>query len=69
MSLNKAKSGLKAHSSMQTAAEKVFQQYGVQGLLKLTITEQHIERQIRAYGDRPARTEIQTNSHIAGDGR
>jgi transposase len=47
-------------SSMQKAADKILQQYGVQGLVRLKITEQHTERHIRPYGDRPARTEIQT---------
>jgi len=61
--LNASKQGkerIESPESMQTAADKVLQQYGVQDLLKLNITEQHTERQIRAYGDRPARTEIQT---------
>jgi len=40
-------------------AEKVLKQYRVAGLLKLTIVEHSTQRQIRAYGDRPARTEIE----------
>ena len=44
---------------MQAAAEKVLKQYRVAGLLKLTIVEHSTQRQIRAYGDRPARTEIE----------
>jgi transposase len=43
---------------MQTAAEKILQRYQVIGLLKLTIVEESTEKQIRAYGERPARTEI-----------
>lgn len=45
-------------AGMQTAAEKILKHYRVVGLLKLTILEERTERQIRAYGDRPARTEI-----------
>jgi len=61
--LNAPKQGqerMESAASMQTAADKVMQRYGVTGLLKLNITEQHTERHIRAYGDRPARTETQT---------
>jgi transposase len=45
-------------AGMQTAAEKILKHYQVVGLLKLTILEERTERQIRAYSDRPARTEI-----------
>ena len=46
--------------SMQTAVEKILQHYRVVGLLKLNILEQQsTERHIRAYGDHPARTEIE----------
>jgi transposase len=47
-------------AGMQVAAEKVLQRYRVAGLLKLNILEQRTERPIRAYGERPARTEIET---------
>lgn len=45
-------------AGMQTAAEKILKRYQVVGLLKLTIQAERTEKQIRAYGDRPARTEI-----------
>jgi transposase len=54
------KARLASAAEMQTAADKVLQHYRVTGLLKLNITEQRTERPIRAYGDRPARAEIQT---------
>ena len=60
--LNEHKQGKKLIedvASMQTAAEKVLQQHRVAGLLKLKIVEQSAERHIRAYGERPARTEIE----------
>jgi transposase len=62
LALNEHKQGKKLiedAASMQAAAEKVLQPYRVAGLLKLTIAEQSAERRIRAYGDRPARTEIE----------
>lgn len=46
-------------AGMQTAAEKILKHYRVVGLLKLSILEERTEKQIRAYGDRPARTEIE----------
>ena len=46
-------------ASLQTAAEKVLKQYRVEGLLKLNIVEHSKERHIRAYGESPARTEIE----------
>jgi len=61
--LNAPKQGkerIESAARMQTAADKVLQHYEVTGLLKLNITQQRTERQIRAYGERPARTEIQT---------
>jgi len=60
--LNEHKQGKKEiedRARMQSAAEKVLKHYRVEGLLKLTISEQSQERQIRAYGERPARTEIE----------
>jgi len=47
-------------AQLQTAAEQVLQHSRVMGLLQVNITEQHTERQIRTYGDRPARTKVQT---------
>jgi len=61
--LNEHKQGkerIESAASMQAAADKIIQEYRIRGLLKLNITEQHTERPIRAYGDRPARTEIET---------
>jgi len=46
-------------TSMQTAAEKILKHHRVPGLLKLNILDESTERYIRAYGDRPARTEIE----------
>jgi len=60
--LNEHKQGKKQienSANMQAAAEKVLKQYRVAGLLKLNIVELSEERQIRAYGERPARTEIE----------
>jgi transposase len=62
LELNTHKQGKKQiedATSMQAAAEKVLKHYRVAGLLKLKIVEQGTERHIRAYGDRPARTEIE----------
>ena len=62
LALNEHKQGKKLiedAASLQAAAEKVLQQYRVAGLLKLHIAEQSVERHIRAYGERPARTEIE----------
>jgi transposase len=60
--LNEHKQGKKQIedcAGMQSAAEKVLQHYRVEGLLKLNIAEQRQERQIRAYGAHPTRTEIE----------
>lgn len=54
-------------ASMQAAADKVLQQYRVAGLLKLTIVEQRTARHIRAYGERPARTELECTVTIQTD--
>ena len=62
LELNAHKQGKKLiedATSMQAAAEKVLQEHRVAGLLKVNIVEQSTERHIRAYGDRPARTEIE----------
>ena len=52
---------------MQEAADKVIQQHEVKGLINLNIIEHHTERQIRSYGDRPARTEIQTTVTVQAE--
>ena len=68
--LNEPKQGkerLENAASMQAAADKILQQYGVKGLVRLNITEEHTERQVRAYGDHPARTEIQTAVILQAD--
>lgn len=60
--LNEHKQGKKLiedAASMLATAEKVLQQYRVAGLLKLNIVDQSAERHIRAYGERPSRTEIE----------
>jgi len=62
LALNERKQGkerIENAARMQAAANKILQEYRVRGLLKLNITEQHTERHLRAYGDRPARTEIE----------
>jgi transposase len=62
LQLNEHKQGKKLiedSASMQAAAEKVLQHYRVEGLLKLNIAERSQERPIRAYGEHPARTEIE----------
>jgi transposase len=63
LELNEHKQGkrqIEDRASMQTAAERILKHYRVVGLLKLNIVElQSTERHIRAYGDRPARTEIE----------
>jgi len=62
LELNAHKQGKKQiedAAGMQAAAEKVFKQYRVAGLLKLNIVEQSTHRHIRAYGERPDRTEIE----------
>ena len=62
LELNEHKQGkrqMQDRTSMQTAAEKILNHYRVAGLLKLNILDESTERHIRAYGDRPARTEIE----------
>jgi transposase len=62
LELNEHKRGKKLiedAASMQVAVEKVLQQYRVVGLLKLKIAEQSTEHHLRAYGERPDRTEIE----------
>ena len=62
LKLNEHKQGKKLieeAASMQAAAEKILKQYRVAGLLKPNIVEQSTERQIRAYGERPSRPEIE----------
>lgn len=63
LGLNETRQGKKQftdRATLQIAADKVLQHYRVEGLLKLKISEQHQEREIRAYGARPARTEIES---------
>jgi transposase len=60
--LNVAKQGkvrLEDAPSMQAAALTVLKRQRVDGLFRLTIAEQTQERAVRAYGDRPARIEIE----------
>jgi transposase len=45
-------------AALQAAAEAIVKRYRVNDLLKLTVTEHNTERPVRAYGDRPARTQI-----------
>ncbi len=62
LQLNEHKQGKKRfpdRDSLQTAVQKILKHYRVEGLLKLNIMEAHQERQIRAYGKRPARIEIE----------
>lgn len=61
--LNEHKQGkerIENAAAMQAAADQIIQEYRVTGLLKLEITEQHTEKHIRAYGERPARNVIET---------
>jgi transposase len=70
LELNEHKQGkqqIEAAPGMQAAAEKVLQQYRVAGLLKLIIVEHSTPRHIRAYGDRPARTEIEPTLTLQAD--
>lgn len=46
-------------TGIQTAADKILKRHRVVGLLKLNILDESTERHIRAYADRPARTEIE----------
>lgn len=61
--LNERKQGkerIENAATMQSAADQIIQQYRVTGLLELQITEQHTEKHIRAYGERPARNVTET---------
>ena len=61
--LNERKQGkerIKSVAAMQSAADKIIREYRVTGLLKLEIVEQSTEKHIRAYGDRPTRSVIET---------
>jgi len=60
--LNEHKQGKKLFSdsaSLEAAAQKILKQYRVVGLLKLNILETRQERQVRAYGKRPARIKVE----------
>lgn len=60
--LNERKQGkvrLADFPSLQAAAEALLKQHRVEGLLKLAVTERVAERRVRAYGERPARIEIE----------
>ncbi len=46
-------------ATLQAAAEAIVKHYRVEDLLRLTVTEQRTQRPVRAYGDQPARTEIE----------
>jgi len=62
LELNEHKQGkrqMEDLTSMQTAAEKIIKHHRVAGLLKLTILDESTQRYIRAYGNRPARTETE----------
>jgi transposase len=62
LELNEHKQGKRQFedaAGMQTAADKILKHHRVVGLLKLNILDESTERHIRAYGDRPARTEIE----------
>ena len=62
LELNEHKQGkrqIEDLTSIQTAAEKIIKHHRVAGLLKLNILDESTERYIRAYGDRPARTETE----------
>jgi transposase len=52
------KRGLTEPAALQAAAEAIVQRYRVKDLLKLTVRVHNTERPVRAYSDRPARTEI-----------
>jgi transposase len=54
-------------ASMQAAADQVLQPYRVVDLLKLQIVEQSTERHTRAYGARPARTELERTVTLQAD--
>lgn len=45
-------------AALQAAAEAIVKRYRVNDLVKLTVTGRNTKRPVRAYGDRPARTEI-----------
>ena len=45
-------------AGLQAAAEAIVKRYRVNDLLKLTVAEHNTQRPVRAYGDRPARTQI-----------
>jgi transposase len=51
-------------ASLQAAAEAIVKHYRVPDLLRLTVTEQRTERPVRAYGDQPARTEIEQTASL-----
>jgi transposase len=62
LELNEHKQGKRQFEDaigMQTVADRILKQHRVVGLLKINILDDSTERHIRAYGDRPARTEIE----------
>jgi len=62
LELNEHKQGKRQFENaagMQTAADKILKHHRVVALIKLNILDESTERHIRAYGDRPARTEIE----------
>jgi transposase len=60
--LNAHKQGKKAYhdaDSLQQAAQAILKEHRVEGLVRLTIEEQRVERRVRAYGSRPAEVRVE----------
>lgn len=51
-------------AALQAAAEAIVKHYRVHDLLQLTVTEHRTERPVRAYGDQPARTQIDQTASL-----
>jgi transposase len=68
LSLTERKQGKEAYTEtelLRQAAEKVLEQFEVQGLLHFVVTEEVQERQVRKYGERPAERRIERQLTIA----
>jgi hypothetical protein len=70
-SLNEHKQGKKRYHevvSVEQAAQAILKRHRVDGLLKVTITEQVEERWVRAYGNRPAGVRVERVLSVRGGG-
>jgi transposase len=67
LALNERKRGKKRYrevKSLQEKVEKLLDEYGITGLLHLSYRERSVERDVRGYGGRAPRKEIENNAEV-----